>query len=212
MASLHKAKEVLYQHLQSIISDWRVLHAFLQVPREAFVPQALRDSSYADIPLPIPGGQTISQPTTVLLMTEFLQVAPGQKILEIGTGSGYQAAILSVLVSETGKVITTEIIDALYTYGKEQLQPYTNVQVLQIDGSEGYAPEAPYDRIIMTAASPKPPLHLLSQLKKYGLLLAPVGEPNHQRMLRIDKQGTVEDLGGFVFVPLTGKYGFQRES
>ena len=211
MNQLQKAKRTLFEHLQTLVHDRAVLAAFERVPREAFVPRDLRDSSYDDIPLPLPGGQTISQPTTVLLMTQFLQVQEGQRILEIGTGSGYQAAMLGVLVGSKGKVITTEIIDKLYAYGKKRLQHYTNVHVLHVDGSQGYAPEAPYDRIILTAASSQPPLHLLSQLKKDGLLLAPVGNPSHQRMLRIDKQGEIEDLGGFLFVPLTGKYGFQVE-
>jgi len=212
MPSLQKAKKALYEHLQVIITDKQALDAFLQVPRESFVPRSLRDSAYADIPLPLPEGQTISQPTTVLLMTAFLQVEPGQKILEIGTGSGYQAAILSVLTGNKGKIITTEILEELYKYSKERLQPYKNVYTLHVDGSQGYTPEAPYDRIIITAASPKPPLHLLSQLTSSGFLLAPVGDFSSQRMLRITKQGIIEDLGGFVFVPLTGKYGYSTEA
>lgn len=211
MKHLQEAKKNLFQHLQTVIHDKAVLSAFQEVPREAFVPHDLQDSSYADIPLPILGGQTISQPTTVLLMTQFLQVKEGQKILEIGTGSGYQAAILSMLVGSKGNVITTEIVKELYHFGKRNLKLYTNVRVLHIDGSQGYAQEAPYDRIILTAASPKAPVHLLSQLKKDGLLLAPVGDISSQRMLCINKEGTIEDLGGFLFVPLTGKYGFQQE-
>ena len=205
-------KEDLAEQLRTFITDERVMQAFMTVPRELFVPKTYQHDAYSDMPLPLLAGQTISQPTTVLLMTQFLQVKEGQKILEIGTGSGYQAAILSVLVGPKGKVITTEIIPELYAYAKERLKSYKNVQVILTDGSQGYPKEASYDRIILTAASPRPPLHLLAQLKPKGLLLSPVGESSHQRMLRITKQGEIEDLGGFLFVPLTGKYGFQGES
>lgn len=211
MHSLEHAKEALFRHLKTVIADKRVLKAFMAVPREEFVPKNYRDSSYADIPLPLGKGQTISQPTTVLLMTEFLQVKHGQKILEIGTGSGYQAAILSYLVGQRGKVVTTEIVDSLYRSGKKHLQSYTNVQVVHVDGSQGYVQKAPYDRIIITAASPKVPTHLLPQLQQDGILLAPVGDFNNQRMLKINKQGIVEDLGGFLFVPLIGKHGFSNK-
>jgi len=206
MSSLTAAKQALFDHLKTIIPQQRVLEAFQTVPREAFVPKAYRNSSYLDIPLPVGKGQTISQPTTVLLMTSYLQVQPGQKILEIGTGSGYQAALLSHLVGPQGKVITTEIIASLYRSGKKHLAQYKNAQVLHVDGSQGYKPGAPYDRIMMTAASPKAPMHLLSQLKEDGFLLAPVGIST-QRMMRFDKQGKIEDLGSFLFVPLTGKHG-----
>ena len=209
MHSLESAKEALFQHLKTVIADKRVLEAFETVKREDFVPAAYRDSSYADTPLPLGKRQTISQPTTVLLMTQFLQVKAGQKILEIGTGSGYQAAILSHLVGPEGKVISMEIIESLYRSGKKHLLDYSNATVLHIDGSQGYPPAAPYDRILMTAASPTLPTHLLSQLTKDGLLLAPVGS-YPQRMMRFDKAGNAEDLGGFLFVPLTGKYGFKK--
>lgn len=210
MTSLPKAKKALFDYLQDIITDQRVLRAFLDVPREAFIPQALRDYSYEDRPLPIGGGQTISQPTTALLMTYYLAAHAGQKILEIGTGSGYQAALLSILVGKQGHVITTEIIKELHADSKRRLRAYKNVQVLHVDGSQGYRKEAPYDRILITAACPKAPLHLLQQLTKDGLLLAPVGDAYVQKMLRFQKDGKSESFGNFLFVPLTGKYGFQN--
>lgn len=209
MSSFTAAKEALFQHLQGIISDQRVLQAFLDVPREAFVPSSLREHSYEDRPLPIGAGQTISQPTTVLLMTQHLAVHAGQKILEIGTGSGYQAALLSVLVGKQGKVITTEIIQELAADSKRRLRVYKNVQVLRVDGSQGYRKGAPYDRILITAACPKAPLHLLKQLTKDGLFLAPVGDSYVQKLLRFHKDGSSESFGDFLFVPLTGKYGFR---
>lgn len=208
MTSLTAAKEALFNHLQGMISDQDVLQAFQQVPREAFIPKTLQAYSYEDRPLPIGAGQTISQPTTVLLMTQHLDVHAGQKILEIGTGSGYQAALLSVLVGKKGRVITTEIIQELFQAGKQSLRSYTNVKVVHADGSQGYRKEAPYDRIMVTAACPKAPLHLLQQLTKDGLLLAPVGDSSIQQMLRFRKDGRSESFGDFLFVPLTGKHGF----
>ena len=207
MTSLTQAKEALFDHLQRIITDQRVLRAFLQVPREAFIPRSFQLQSYDDQPLPIGKGQTISQPTTVLLMTQYLDVRAGQNILEIGTGSGYQAALLSVLVGNKGKIITTEIIKELFQASAKSLRPYKNVRVLHIDGSQGYSKKAPYDRIIVTAACPKAPLHLLEQLTNDGLLLAPVGDAYVQKLLRFHKDGSSESFGDFLFVPLTGKYG-----
>lgn len=209
MMSLKEEKQRLFDHLQSIITNKQVLAAFQAVQREAFVPKSLRDHAYDDMPLPIPGGQTISQPTTVLLMTQFLEVKVGQKILEIGAGSGYQAAILAEIVGMKGKIITVEFDKTLVTFAKKNLQHYKQVSVIHGDGSLGYPKEAPYDRIIVTAACPSIPDQLLDQLKNKGILLAPVGDLGVQTMVRIRKDQEPESLGQFVFVPLQGRYGFQ---
>lgn len=202
------AQRALYGHLQQIIADQHVLQAFLQVPREQFVPRQFRQDAYEDRPLPIGYGQTISQPTTVLLMTQFLEVKPGQKILEIGAGSGYQAALLAAIVGKKGQVIAIEFTKELALFAKNNLQTYPQVTVIHGDGSLGYPKEAPYDRIIVTAACPVAPTHLLDQLKHHGILLAPVGDLTVQTMVRIRKGEAPEALGQFVFVPLKGKYGF----
>jgi len=211
MLDLHQEKEALYTSFLKAkdITSPRVLQAFLKVPRERFIPSTLRPYAYDDHPLLIGKGQTISQPTTVLLMTQFLELLPGHKVLEIGTGSGYQAAIISDIIGNKGKVITTEIIEDLYLQGKKNLKNYKNVKVIHTDGSLGYPKEAPYDRVIMTAASPKLPEHLLLQLKKEGILLAPVGDMLSQHMIRVRKGSSPENLGEFIFVPLTGKHGKQ---
>ncbi|MBI1972890.1 protein-L-isoaspartate(D-aspartate) O-methyltransferase [Candidatus Woesearchaeota archaeon] len=206
--AISAAQRALYGHLQQVIADQRVLQAFLQVPREQFVPRQFREDAYEDRPLPIGHGQTISQPTTVLLMTSFLQVREGQKILEIGAGSGYQAAILAEIIGPKGKVITLEVHKELAVFAKKNLHSYTNVQVIHTDGSGGYSKEAPYDRILITAACPTLPQHLLHQLNKDGILVAPVGDLAVQTMVRIRKGEEPEALGQFVFVPLQGKYGF----
>jgi len=215
-------KELIeYWQKQKIITDKQVLEAFKKVKRENFIPKNLKDYAYLDKPLPIGFGQTISQPTTIAIMTQALELKPGMKVLEIGTGSGYQAAILACIVGnkrekgKAGKVISIEIIPELTEYAKENLkkEKITNTKVFHSDGSLGYKKEAPYDRIIVTAACPKIPKSLLKQLKNNGILVAPVGYPS-QNMMKIKKdktgkQTTTENLGEFIFVPLTGKYGWK---
>ncbi len=197
------------------VKDKRVLDAFKQIKRELFVLPEFKPDAYVDAPLPIPGNQTISQPTTVVLMLDALMVKPGQKVLEIGAGSGYDAALLSVLVGSKGKVITTEIVPELVGFAKKNLQKakITNVKVVHSDGSVGYAKEAPYDRIICTAGAPKIPMPLIKQLKEGGIMLIPVGPMHAQHMIRATKvKGELirEDLGEYIFVPLTGKYGIKE--
>jgi protein-L-isoaspartate(D-aspartate) O-methyltransferase len=186
------------------VRDSKVLAAMEKIPRHDFVPRELRDMSYEDGPLPIGEGQTISQPFIVAYMTEKLDVRPTSKVLEIGTGSGYQAAVLGELAKE---VYTIEIVESLCKKAKEIIKN-KNVHVFCGDGYGGLPKEAPFDRIILTAAPDKIPGPLLDQLAKGGLLIAPVGK-FFQELQRIEKdqagQIIKQDLIPVRFVPMTGK-------
>lgn len=193
----------------NLIRDKRVLDAFKKVKRERFVLKGFISDAYEDKPLPILAGQTISQPTTVVLMLQALEVGPGMNILEIGAGSGYNAALLSVLVGKNGKVHTTEIIPELANFAKYNLKNFRNVVVHKCDGSKGLEEYAPYDRIVCTAAAPEIPKPLISQLKERGMIIIPVGEYT-QKMVKGIKKGTKLEtipLGEFMFVPLKGEFG-----
>lgn len=196
-------KQLLNYLKESVLKTPRIIKAFENVDRADFVPVEQRKYAYIDEPLHISSGQTISQPWTVAFMTEALGPKVGQKILEIGTGSGYQAAILSKVVGSKGKIITIELVEELFNYSKPRLKKYKNIITVFGDGSKGYKPEAPYDRIIVTASAPSVPKPLLEQLKEDGILVIPVGET----MLRIKGGKKFENLGRFAFVPLKGKYG-----
>jgi len=198
-----------------IVKDENVLKAFIDVDRENFVLPQYIDYAYTDKPLPIIAGQTISQPTTVMIMTQALELKPGMKVLEIGAGSGYQAAIIAKIVGDKGKVVTIEIIPELAKFADQNLinSGIKNVEVIMGDGSLGYEKEAPYDRIIVTAACPKIPEPLLEQLKDNGIIIAPVGSLHEgQKMLKVVKHGqqiNITKLGDFLFVPLKGEHGFE---
>ena len=204
---------VNYWTSNNIIKDKRLIEAFKKIPRENFIRKEDMDEVYGDYPLPIGYRQTISQPTTVMLMTEALEVKEGNKVLEVGAGSGYQAALLSVLVGKNGKVITTELIPELVKFAQDNIKKCNikNVQIIEWDGSQGYEKEAPHDRIIVTAACPKIPEPLIKQLKENGIIIAPVGGLFNQTMIKgVKKDGTLKtkSLGYFRFVPLKGKYGY----
>ncbi len=189
------------------IVDRRVLKVMGDLPREDFVPESMKASAYDDNPLPIGNGQTISQPYIVAEMTELLMLKGNENVLEIGTGSGYQAAILSKLVK---RVITVERVKELAEKTGDLLQKkgYGNVEVVFGDGTKGYAKEAPYDAIIVTAAAEKIPKKLIEQLAGGGRLVAPVGPRYHQELIRIIKRnGKLEEdyHGGVIFVPLIGE-------
>lgn len=193
------------------IEDHRVLEAFLTVPRHSFVPPALRDAAYADHPLPIGSGQTISQPYMVALMTECLRPKYTDRVLEIGTGSGYQAAILSFLCKE---VFTVERDFDLLGAAKAALRDAgcANVKFKHGDGTNGWVEEAPFDRIIVTAGSPAVPEPLRSQLAEGGRLVIPVGDLYRQKLLVVQKingEYHQDDMGGCVFVPLVGEHGWR---
>lgn len=193
----------------TLIKDKKVLAAFKKVKRERFVLKGFVKDAYEDKPLPILAGQTISQPTTVMLMLQALEVNPGMNVLEIGAGSGYNAALLSVLVGKEGKVHTTEIIPALANFAKYNLKNFKNVAVHKCDGSNGLEEYAPYDRIVCTAAAPEIPKPLISQLKDKGIIIIPVGEYTQKMVKGIKKGNRLEtiSLGDFMFVPLKGEFG-----
>ena len=205
-----KQSLINYWLYSKTITDRKVINAFKKIPRENFLPKPLKEYAYDDRPLPILKQQTISQPTTIMIMTQALDLKKGQKVLEVGTGSGYQAALISELIGKNGKLYTLEIIKELVKFSKENLKNLKNVKVIKGDGSIGYKKEAPYDKIIVTAATPKIPKQLIKQLKINGILVVPVGNIYSQRMLKIIKKDKLikKDLGEFVFVPLKGRYGF----
>jgi len=198
----------------------RVIKALLNVPRELFVPEAVRRYAYHDTPLPVGWGQTISAIHMVAIMTEELDPEPGNKVLEIGTGSGYQAAVLAEIVAKQdfggGHVYSIERISELASFARKNLERagYSeHVTVVVADGTLGYKEEAPYDRIIVTAAAPDIPTPLLEQLSDPGILVAPVGDRYFQRLLIVEKRnGRIIKRWGIecVFVPLIGKYGWSE--
>jgi protein-L-isoaspartate(D-aspartate) O-methyltransferase len=193
------------------IRSERVLEAMRSVPRHLFVPIEHIDASYADEPLPIGEGQTISQPFMVAAMAEALALEGGEHLLEIGAGSGYQAAVLSLLARD---VIAVEAQLSLATAAGERLSRlgYSNVRVEFGDGSLGWPQEAPYNAILVTAAAPDVPPPLVEQLGEGGRLVIPVGGAEQQELLRITKregQLSQETLYACRFVPLVGRYGWR---
>lgn len=202
---------VEYQLARRDIRDERVLEAFRKVPRHMFVKDEYKTHSYADNPLPIGCGQTISQPYMVALMTQLLELKGDEKVLEVGTGSGYQAAILAELARE---VYTVERYPFLAERAEKILKEldYKNVHIKVGDGTLGWKEFAPYDRIIVTAAPPKVPKPLKEQLADGGRLVIPVGDRFVQRLIIIRREGkkfVTEEGCGCVFVPLVGKYGWR---
>jgi protein-L-isoaspartate(D-aspartate) O-methyltransferase len=192
------------------IDDQRVLQAMLKVERHLFVPDSYRPMAYADRPLPIGEGQTISQPYIVALMTYHLRLTPEDRVLEIGTGSGYQAAVLAELTKE---VYSLEIIEQLASTAQERLQAlgYKNVWVRCGDGFYGWPEHAPYDAIMVTCATPIIPERLVEQLGEGGRMILPLGDkPFHQSLTLITKRvGKIErqPLADVVFVPMIGEIG-----
>jgi protein-L-isoaspartate(D-aspartate) O-methyltransferase len=207
-----RAKMVRNQIEARGVHDPRVLAAMRAVPRHRFVPAYQIASAYRDSPLPIGEGQTISQPYIVALMSEMLELTGDEKVLEIGTGSGYQAAILGQLAAE---VISVERFESLAQEARARLQElgYHNVRVDVGDGSLGWPPDAPYDAIIVTAASPELPPPLEDQLAEGGRLVAPVGPRWTQHLVRVRRRkGKLhrEKTIGVAFVPLIGTHGWQQ--
>jgi|SRR3989344_4956535 len=220
---LLEIKMILEQKRNQLVDFWREnfdfteeeLNAFTKVKRENFIADKMKDYAYEDAPLPLIRGKTISQPTTVMIMTSALEINPGEKIFEVGTGSGYQAALLATLTGDKGKIITTEVIPELVEFSKNnfKMAGINNIEVHEYDGSKGMEKEAPFDKIIITAACRDFPQPLIDQLKTGGFIIAPVGNKDEQTMVRGKKLENgrleLEFLGPFLFTPLYGDYGFE---
>jgi protein-L-isoaspartate(D-aspartate) O-methyltransferase len=193
------------------ITDERVLGAMRRVPRHRFVEEALRDRAYGDHPLPIGENQTISQPYIVAAMTQLLQLGGAEKVLEVGTGSGYQTAILAELAR---RVCSVERLPGLAMRARRTLEDlgYTNAVVKTADGTYGWSDEAPFDRILVTAGAPTVPAPLFQQLVEGGRLVVPVGEAQAQVLHvveKVDGQMRTSTDCGCVFVKLVGRYGWE---
>ncbi len=209
-----RLRDTMVRNLQeySGITDANVLEAMRVVPRHNFVQEAFRMQAYEDRPLPIGFGQTISQPSTVALMTQLLRLERGMRVLEIGTGSGYQSAILAYLGC---RVYTVERIPELYAAARTLLMhtmKIKNIYMKKDDGTLGMQEAAPFDRILVTAGGPEIPKPLVRQLDEGGIMLIPVGEQKRsQRLMQVRREkGTVlvKDVGSAVFVDLVGSHGW----
>ena len=205
MESLEEKKKYLIDHLiqDGYLKTPKIIEAFKKIPREYFVTEKYKNYAYVDEPLPIGSGQTISAPHMVAMCTELLKPRASDKVLEIGAGSGYQAAILSLLVK---KIITIELEKELSEFAKKNLTRagIKNVTVLQGDGSKGYPDQQPYDKIIVTCACPEIPKPLTEQLKTGGIIVAPVGDYVQELIVGIKTKTRLKRKthGRCVFVPL----------
>jgi len=212
VAGLERARENLLRYLSHEIADKRVVEAMKHVPREAFVSQEQYQAAYDDRPLGIGFGQTISQPFIVALMVQALELKGDEKVLELGTGSGYEAAILAELAQ---KVVTVECIPELAESAKQVLDKlsYSNIEVHVAGKTLGWPEEAPYDAIIVSAGAPTVPQVLLEQLTCNGRLVIPVGSRWQQDLLKViklRKGNKIENLGGCYFVPLIGEGAWEN--
>ncbi len=210
---LSRSRTTLLAELANDISDRRVLEAMARVPRERFVPEELRTRAYENRPLPIGHGQTISQPLIVALMTQGLALRGDEKVLEVGTGSGYQAALLSHLAAQ---VVSVERVPELATRAGRALAElgYTNVRAYAAGETLGWPQEAPYDAIVVTAAAPRVPHELVAQLTPGGRMVVPVGSRDMQELVRMvnSPEGPApSNLGPCRFVPLLGPGAWSAE-
>lgn len=200
--------------LRGYVTSKEVEAAMRRVPREEFLPSEVRDDAYVDTPLPIGEGQTISAPHMVAIMVEHFDLKPGHKVLEIGTGSGYHAAVCAEIVAPDGHIYTIERITSLASFAENNLKKtgYSKlVTVIVGDGTRGLQERAPFDRIFVAAGAPDVPPPLTDQLADGGRLLIPVGGRWYQDLVRVIRKGkklVTENLGGCVFVPLIGEYGY----
>jgi len=199
--------------MRGYVTSKAVEDAMRRVPREEFLPAELREEAYVDSPLPIGEGQTISAPHMVAIMAENLDLEPGQKILEVGTGSGYHAAVCAEVIAPDGHIYSIERITSLASFAEDNLKRTGYAKLVTVilgDGSKGLLDHAPYDRIFVAAGAPDIPSPLTAQLAPGGKLLVPVGTRWYQDLIRVTRNGAKlekENLGGCVFVPLLGEYG-----
>jgi protein-L-isoaspartate(D-aspartate) O-methyltransferase len=196
------------------ISKPEVISAMMKIPRHLFVPKSIEGMAYHDCPQSIGEGQTISAPHMVGIMAEKLDLEKGQKVLEIGGGSGYHAAVVAEIVGKEGHIYSIEYVEGLVNRCRENIKKCGLSDIVTIshgDGSLGLKEQAPFDRIFVTCASPDIPQPLLDQLKDRGKLLIPVGSRYYQTLIYCERKGEKiirKDYGGCVFVPLRGEYGF----
>ncbi|HNR44749.1 MAG TPA: protein-L-isoaspartate(D-aspartate) O-methyltransferase [Methanofastidiosum sp.] len=217
MSISDESRNKMISYLEKIryIKSDSVKNAFLKVDRSNFIPQNLKDEAYKDVPLPIGWGQTISAPSMIALMLEVSQLKYGIKVLEIGTGSGYNAALIAEICGEEN-VVTIERIPEVYQFGMENLKRVGyNVKIVLGDGTKGFEEDAPYDRIIATAAAPEIPKSWKDQLKEGGMIIAPVGKERYYQellVLKKNRDGTFDTnkYGGCIFVPLVGEDGWKE--
>ncbi|MCX8206502.1 MAG: protein-L-isoaspartate O-methyltransferase [Methanothrix sp.] len=204
-------KERLIESLRNYVGD-RVVEAMSKVPRELFVPEELRPMAYEDRPLPIGYGQTISAPHMVAIMCDLLDLHEGMKVLEVGGGCGYHAAVMAELVGPSGHVYSVERIPELVEMARRNLERagYRNVSMILGDGTLGYSEQAPYDRISVAASAPDIPEPLKEQLRPGGRMVIPVGSYSQDLLVVTKNQEIrVERAMGVIFVPLIGEYGFK---
>jgi protein-L-isoaspartate(D-aspartate) O-methyltransferase len=215
MPDLEEERNRLVDSLVSrgYVNSEAVEKAMRRVPREEFLPRDMKDEAYVDSPLPIGEGQTISAPHMVAIMAEQLDLSPGLKVLEIGAGSGYHAAVCAEVVAPDGHIYTIERISSLATFAEDNLKRtgYGDlVTVIFGDGTKGFPDKAPFDRIFVAAGAPDVPEPLTDQLADGGKMLVPVGGRYYQDLIKVERKGKKlikENMGGCVFVPLIGEYG-----
>ena len=210
---LNPSKRELIERLKTEISDVRVIESMERVPREAFVPEASFDRAYEDIPLPIGEGQTVSQPFIVALMVQALELRRTDKVMELGTGSGYQAALLAEIAE---RVISVERVPSLANSARERLTSmgYANIEVVVAAKALGWPRDAPYDAIIVAAGAPRLPHDLLDQLVTGGRMVIPVGSRQNQELMKVtrtDDSYSVRSMDPCRFVPLVGDGAWPEE-
>ncbi len=199
---------------RDMLKNRQLERALLEVPREFFVPEEYRKEAYVDCSIPIGHEQYICKPSSVVLMTELADVKKGQKVLEIGTGSGWHTCLLSRMVGESGKVFTIEICEPLIDFARKSIRKngLGNITIIHGDGTLGIKEKGPFDRILVTAAAPEIPKPLEEQLKKRGKVVAPVGNLYTQQIIQYEKTRELNERqteGYFRIDPLRGRYGFR---